>query len=62
MKEDLKLLTDVISEYRNARNRYNNHPGGGASQVVKNRLFKECMTKQRELDDVTLKIKHKHSI
>jgi hypothetical protein len=54
------MLKSIIIAYdamKAAKDKYYQHPGGGASQTVKNRLSREFRQKEQELDNTIFNVK-----
>ena len=55
--EMLRTLIDCYENMKSAKEKYEKHPGGGASQKIKNQLAKELRIKNAELDNSVFNIK-----
>ena len=56
-KEMLLKLIDCVEKVNEAKQKYEMHPGGGASQKIKNKLAKECQLRNIELANAVFNIK-----
>lgn len=56
-KEMLLKLIDCVEKMNEAKAKYVNHPGGGASQKIKNKLAQEYGIKVRQLNNTVFNIK-----
>jgi len=56
-QEMLKKIIIAYDAMKAAKDKYYEHPGGGASQTIKNRLSKEFRQKEQELDNLIFNIK-----
>jgi hypothetical protein len=54
--EMLKSLIGCAERYRKAQKEYWAHPGGGASQKIRNKLKKEMVSLGRQLDNAVFNI------
>jgi hypothetical protein len=53
----LKKLIEAGEGMREAQKKYENHPGGGVSQVMKNRLRREYESRRQQFDNTIFNIK-----
>jgi len=56
-KEMLAKLIECVENTEAARIKYAQHPGGGASQKIKNKLAKEYSQKLSQLNNAVFNIK-----
>lgn len=56
-KQKLLMLIDCIEKFNEAKSKYEKHPGGGASQKIKNQLAREYKIKLVEMNNAVFNIK-----
>lgn len=56
-KQMLLKLIETIEAMNEAKIKYENHPGGGASQKIKNKLFQNYSLRFTEMNNAVFNIK-----